>query len=502
VSSTEQLAGAGTIARASWVIWRRHTARALGATTRAVNAGLAVALLLCLTLAALVSAFVVSGLGLAGELPPGSDLAVFTRITAAGALIGGVLPQLLLAATRPRTSALGDLVAVLPVGATARALGERMPTVALGAAFSLVLSAPLGTFLVLLLRHEPGHAVGAVAAHVLLIVVAAMAAPAAFELLYALACRARVPHAYATGAATVLLVAVLAAVAWPALIPRPPSLGGLAVLSPLEATAQLAAARAPALVLASAAVLLGWAAGAATLAVVVARHPLRTPPAEYTRLLTGAPLPRGPRTAGVAVHGLALVRLPQYLLLGVAPVLLATALVTPVARAAGAFTEPLTGVPLVAPYAIAMFAFGLSHGTSWWVRGTGRAPRAIAVERVLAGAMVATPSVLVSATLLVATHTVALDTAVLRVAVGLVLCLAASLAGILTPWTQLSPLSTTITSAVTFLLFALAVVPLQLATETWMPEATAAAIAISGAVLLGAWAAVDLRQRDDDLAIA
>jgi hypothetical protein len=163
-----------------------------------VGAGLAVALLLCAGLAVLVSAFIIAALGGAAALSPDAELTAFTRLTAAGALIGGVLPQLLLAATRPRASALDDLVAVLPVAAAARTLGERLPTVALGAVFAIVLSSPLGSFVVLLLRDDPLRAAGAVAAHLLLIAVAAVATPTAFELLYTLVCRIRLPHAYAT----------------------------------------------------------------------------------------------------------------------------------------------------------------------------------------------------------------------------------------------------------------------------------------------------------------
>src|SRR5690606_28630092 len=308
VPRTESLAGAGAIARASWLVWRRHTATTLGTTTRVVGAGLTVALLLCLGLAALVSTFILTTIGAAGTLPPDADLTVFTRLTAAGALVGGVLPQLLLAATRPRASALDDLVAVLPVSAAARTLGERLPTVALGAAFSVVLSAPLGSFLVLLLRDEPLRAAGPLAAHLVLIAVVAIATPAAFELLYALACRIRLPHAYAAGTSTVALIAGLVGCTAPFLAGGPFTGKPVAVLSPVEATAQLAAARTVATAVAPAGVLLGWAVIAVTLAVVVACRLPRVTAAEFTRFLVGTPPSR--LGAGVAVHAIQLVRLP------------------------------------------------------------------------------------------------------------------------------------------------------------------------------------------------
>jgi hypothetical protein len=499
-TSGSTLAGAGAIASASWLIWRRHTANTLGTTTRVVSAGLAVALLLCAALAVLVSAFVLAALGGAGALPPDADLTMFTRLTAAAALIGGVLPQLLLAATRPRTSALDDVVAVLPVAATARTLGERVPTILLGAVFAVVLSSPLGSFLVMLLRDAPLRAAGAVAAHLLLIVVAAIATPTAFELLYVAACRIRLPHAYAAGAATATLLVVVAAAAGPFLVPHPFDTDGAVVLSPVESSAQLAAAGTLESAAVPVLVLLGWAGIAAALATVAARHLPRAATAEYTRLLAGTTPPR--RGAGVAVHALQLVRLPQFLLLGAGPVLLAILLTTPLARTVEAVAEPLAGIPLVAPYSLAMFAFGLTHSTSWWVRGTAHTHHRIAIDRLLASVVVATPCALLAAVILVASGTSPLDTAALRIALGLVLCLAASLGGMLAPWSQLSALSTTITSAVSFLLFALAVMPFQLAAETWMPSAAPATVAVSGVLLLAAWAIVARRRHDDDLSIA
>lgn len=497
---TESLAGAGAIARASWLVWRRHTATSLGTTTRVVGAGLTLALLLCLGLAALVSAFILATIGAAGTLPPDADLTVFTRLTAAGALVGGVLPQLLLSATRPRSSALDDLVAVLPVSAAARTLGERLPTVALGAAFSVVLSAPLGSFLVLLLRDEPLRAAGALAAHLVLIAVVAVATPAAFELLYALACRIRLPHAYAAGTSTVALIAGLVGCTAPFLAARPFTGKPVAVLSPVEATAQLAAARTVATAVAPAGVLLGWAVIAVTLAVVVAcRLPCVTA-AEFTRFLVGTPPSR--LGAGVAVHAIQLVRLPQFLLLGIGPVLLAVLLATPLARGFADVADPLAGVPLVAPFSLAMFTFGLTHGTSWWVRSTARSHRRIALDRLLASALVAAPCAVLAGAILVATGTTPLDAAAQRLALGLVLCLAASLGGMLAPWSHLSALATTITSAVSFLVFALAVMPLQFAAETWMPPAAPVVIVASGLLLCAAWALVIRRRRDDDLAIA
>lgn len=501
----ESLMGTRAIAAASWLIWRRHTASTLGTTVRIVGAALVVALLLCAGLAALVSAFILATIGGAGALPSDADLTVFTRLTAAGALIGGALPQLLLAATRPRTNALDDLVALLPVTATARTLGERMPTVALGAVFAIVLSTPLGSFLALLLRDDPLRATGAIAVHLLLIGLAAIATPAAFESVYALGCRIRLPHAYAAGAAAVSLLALLAAATAPFLVPRPSTGDALTGISPVEAAAQLAGADALQSAVAPAAVLLGWAVACGVLAIVVARHAPRTATAEFTRLLTRMPPPvaaAGPTAAGVAVHARQLVRLPQFLVLGVGPLLLAVLLVTPLAHGLAAAAEPLTGVPLVAPFSLSMFAFGLSHGTSWWVRSTGRSHRRIAVDRLLASGLVAAPCALLAAIVLVVTGTTSLDAALSRLVLGLVLCLAASLGGILAPWSHQSALATTITSAVSFLLFALAVTPLQLAAETWLPAATSAAVAVSGMLLLAAWALGARRRHDDDLAIA
>jgi hypothetical protein len=44
--------------------------------------------------------------------------------------------------------------------------------------------------------------------------------------------------------------------------------------------------------------------------------------------------------------------------------------------------------------------------------------------------------------------------------------------------------------------------PLQYAAETWMPPAAPAVVAVSGVLLLGVWALLIRRRRDDDLAIA
>jgi len=159
-------------------------------------------------------------------------------------------------------------------------------------------------------------------------------------------------------------------------------------------------------------------------------------------------------------------------------------------------------VPLVAPFSLAMFAFGLSHSTSWWVRSTGRSHWSICIDRLLASGLVATPCALLAAVVLVATGTTPIDVAAPRLALGLVLCLAASLGGILAPWSHQSALATTITSAVSFLLFALAVTPLQLAAETWLPAAAPAAVTLSGMLLLAAWTLAARRRHDDDLAIA
>ncbi|PZQ90757.1 MAG: hypothetical protein DI534_06070 [Leifsonia xyli] len=505
MSSSDSLAGAGTIARASWTIWRRHVGTSLGVGRRAVDAGIVGAVVLCAALAALVSALVIGTIGAAGALPASVDHLPFTRITAAGVLIGGTLPQLLLAATRPRSTALGDLAAVLPVGRSALALGERMPSVLLGAGFALVLSAPLAAFLGLLFQTEPARAVGAIGAHLVLLAFAAVACPVAFELVYAGACRLRLPHAYATGAAAIVLIVTLVAVAGPALVPRPYETSGLATLSPVEAVAVLAASDPTAPILAAAASLIAWTLLAAALAVLVVRHPPRARPVDITRALVGMRMPRSERAAAIALHALPLARLPQLLLLGAGPVLVSVALATPAARDFPAISEPLTGVPLVAPFAIAMFAFGLTHPNSWWVRATGRTHRTIAGERLAAGALVAAPSVLASAVLLVATGVVDPGTAALRVSLGLVLWLAASVAGILTPWSQLSPLATTITSAVSFLLFAAAAIPLQLAVDTWFPGsvlATAVAVTVSALLLLALWAGLTRRRGDDDLEIA
>jgi hypothetical protein len=136
------------------------------------------------------------------------------------------------------------------------------------------------------------------------------------------------------------------------------------------------------------------------------------------------------------------------------------------------------------------------------VRSVGRGHRRIAVDRLIASALVATPCALAAAVVLVATGTTPLDAAASRLALGLVLCLAASLGGVLAPWSHQSALATTITSAVSFLLFTLAVTPLQLAAETWLPAAAPAALAVSAMLLLAAWALAVRRHHDDDLAIA
>ncbi|MBN9139671.1 MAG: hypothetical protein J0H23_02480 [Micrococcales bacterium] len=498
---SEPLAGAGALARASWVVWRRHTASSLGVRPRAVDAGIALGLVLCAGLAGLVSTVILGAFAATGDLPADVDRIPFTRITAAGAVLAAALPQLLLAATRPRSTALGDLASVLPVGVAARTTGERMPTVLLGFAFAVVLAAPLGVFLLNLLGAQPARAAGAVGAHLVLLAAVALACPAAFELLYGLACRMRLPHGYATGIAAVVLLVAIAALCGPFLVPRPLPEAPFP-LSPVEATAQLAATVDPARAAVAGGVLLAWTSVALALGVVAARHPTRVPAAEYTRILTGARLPRGVRAAGVAVHALALVRLPQFLILGLGSVVLAIALATPAARELSALTEPFTGVPLVAPFAIGMFAFGLTHGTSWWVRGIGSDARRITGQRLLASAVVGAVPAAAAAAVLVGTGTTSVGTAAQRLAAGVVLCLAASLGGILVPWSQQSPLSTTLTSAVSFALFALAVVPLQLAVDGWAPPAAEAALAASALLLAAAWAAVTRRPRVDDLTIA
>ncbi|MCS0500200.1 hypothetical protein [Protaetiibacter mangrovi] len=492
---------ARAIAGASWIGWRRHTAGSLGTSTRGVDLGVAVAVVLCAGLAALVSVVVVGALAGAPTLGPDADLRPLTRVTAAGALLGGAIPQLLLAATRPRGSALGDLVAVLPVGPAARGVGERLPALLLGTAFAVVLASPLGVFLALLLRDRPGRAVAAIAVHLVLLLLTALAIPALFELLYGAACRVQLPHAYAVGAAAVLLLGATVALALPALLPDPRPPSGVGALSPMEAAAVLSAGDDPAALLVAAAVLLVTAAVVGALVALVLRHPPRAVPTEVTRVLVGLPLPRGARAGAIAVHALQLVRLPQFLLLGIAPVLLALALVTPGAHDAAIITEPLTGIPLVAPFSIAMFAFGLTHGSSWWVRSTGRDGRTIAGEGLVAGLLAAAPTSLLSAAILAGSGTIALDTAAGRLGLGVVLGLAAATGGVLAPWSAASPLATTITSAVALLLFAVAVLPLQLAAGTWAPGAEAAAAAVSGAVLLAIWTAAAARPRVDDLAI-
>lgn len=498
---TDRPTGTVALARASWVVWRRHTATSLGTRPRVVDAALAIGLMLCGALAVLVSTLIVGTFAAAGRLPAGVDLLPFARITAAGALLGGALPQLLLAATRSRSTALGDLAAVLPIGVGARTAAERMPTALLGLAFAIVLTAPLGTFLLTLLAEDPARAVGAVGAHLVLIVVAAAACPAMFELLYGLACRARMPHGYAVALAAGTLLAAVAAMCAPALVPRP-DLDVPAPLTPVEAAAQLSVATDGGRALVAGAALTGWVAVAAALTVVALRHPVRTPAAEFTRLLAGVAIPRGRGGAGVALHGLQLVRLPQFLIMGGGSVALAIVLTTPAARALPALTEPLAAVPLVAPFAIAMFAFGLTHGSSWWVRGiTGDGWRT-AVERLVAAGLVGSVPALVAGVVLVATGTVLVATAIEQLAAGLVLWLAASLGGVLVPWSQQSPLATTLTSAVSFGLFALAVAPLQLAVDGWPAPAPQLALGASAAVLALAWIVVARRRRTDDLVIA
>ncbi|QNO38058.1 hypothetical protein H4J02_03240 [Protaetiibacter sp. SSC-01] len=497
----EVLAGAGVLARASWTVWRRHTATALGGAPRVVDAGIVVALVLCAALAALVSTFIAGTLTAAGELPAEVPRTPFLRITAAGAVVGGALPQLLLAATRPRSSALGDLAAVLPVGAAARVVGERLPTVLLGTAFSLVLASPLGVLLVTLYAHEPARAAGALSAHLGLLVLAALAIPSAFELVYSAAARARLPHAYAAGAAAVVVLAGLLAASGPYLVPAPRP-DAEVPLSPLEAVAQLATTSEPSRALLASAILVAWALVVAALVALALRFPSRLATAEHTRMLVGAPLPRGRVAAGVAVHALALVRLPQFLILGAGSLVLAVALATPAARELELLTHPLTSVPLVAPFAIGMFAFGLTHGTSWWVRGVGADAPRIAAERLAAAAVVGAVPAVASAAVLLGTGTVDAANAAQRLGVGVALCLAASLGGVLVPWSQQSPLATTITSAASFAIFALAIVPLQLIADG-RPEPTAwIALAASVALLAAGWIAATRRRRVDDLAIA
>ncbi len=497
----ERLAGWRVLARASWTLWRRHTAHSLGASTRVVDVGIAIGLLLCAGLAALVSTFIAGTVAAAGTLPADIPRTPYLRITAAGAIIGGALPQLLLAATRPRGSALGDLAAVLPVGTAARALGERAPTVLLGLGFSIVLTTPLGTMLVALHGADPARAVAAVALHLLLLALAALAAPAAFELLAALAARMRLPHGYAVALAAGSALAAVIAASAPYLVPRP--MPDAAVpLSPIEAVAQLGTTDDGWRAALAAVILVGWTAVAIGLVAVASRHPAPTTTAEYTRMLAGAPVPRGRTAAGVAVHAIALARLPQLVVLGGGSLALAVVLATPLAREHAAITQPLAGVPLIAPFAIAMFAFGLTHGTSWWVRGMGADAPLLARQRLAAAALVGAVPVALAAGVLLATGTLHPVDAAERTGAGLVLCLAASLGGVLVPWSPQSPLSTTITSAASFALFGLAVVPLQLAVDGWSAPAPVLALGASGTLLAAGWLAATRRRRVDDLVIA
>src|SRR5690606_15475238 len=156
---------------------------------------------------------------------------------------------------------------------------------------------------------------------------------------------------------------------------------------------------------------------AVALAVVVARHLPRITTAEFTRFLVGAPSAR--LGAGLAVHAIQLVRLPQFLLLGIGPVLLAAVLATPLARGFPEVADPLAGVPLVAPFSLAMFTFGLTHGTSWWVRSTARSHRRIALDRLLASALVASPCAILAGAILVVSGTTPADAAARRLALGL-----------------------------------------------------------------------------------
>lgn len=500
MSRTDRPTGAAALARASWVVWRRQTASSLGTRPGVVDAALAIGLVLCGALAVLVSTLIIGTFAAAGRLPGEVDLLPFARITAAGALLGGALPPLLLAATRSRSTALGDLAAVLPIGVGARTAAERMPTALLGLVFAIVLTAPLGAFLLTLLADDPARAAGALGVHLVLIAVTAAGCPAMFELLYGLACRARMPHGYAAALAVGALLAAVVAVSAPALVPRP-DLGVPVPLTPVEAAAQLSVTAGGVRVLVAGAVFAGWVVAAAVLSAIALRHPVRTPAAEFTRIFAGVAIPRGRGGAGVALHALQLVRLPQFLIMGGGSVALALALASPAARALPALTEPLAALPLVAPFAIAMFAFGLTHGSSWWVRTTAADGRRTAVERLAAAGLVGAVPALLAGAVLVATGTVPVPTAIEQFAAGLVLWLAASLGGVLVPWSRQSPLATTLTSAVSFALYALAVAPLQLAVDGWTAPAPQLALGASAAVLGSVWIVVARRRRTDDLVI-
>src|SRR5690606_19098535 len=144
--------------------------------------------------------------------------------------------------------------------------------------------------------------------HLGLITLTALATPAVFELLYALAARMHLPHGYAAALAAVVAAGAVLALAGPFLVPRPMP-DALIPLVPADALAQLAATDDTWRAALAVGCLAVWAAAASGLVWLAIQFPQRPAEAEYTRLLVGAPVPRGRIAAGVAAHAFALIRL-------------------------------------------------------------------------------------------------------------------------------------------------------------------------------------------------
>lgn len=477
------------IASTAWNTWRGELARSLHWSKRSVSRALwvcgAVATLASLGLCWLVL------YAFTGFSPQaGSDLRPYVRLGLSGVLLAAVIVHSLNGAIAPSSDVLRATLRRLPVSASSVSLGLLQPLLVVGNFVALCLAAPSIAMIGYVVAPSGSWALG-VAMGIGLLLVAGMGVIGCIRVLcWILTAALRLPRMYGTAISSLFTLIVGLLIAVP----------GLGLLAPSGAGVYVPGSLLSELLFNPAAgggtywVILGiWVATACGLFLLGIRLRDIGDGQPATRLLMGVVLPRGSFLAHVAGSLLVVVRMPQYIVVSLLPLL-------GILSTWAAMHSNLPGLQLYAsvlvptfiavPWAIGMYAFG---SLRWLHAMTGLSPvkrgrnaLAMYVATYLAGLPIA--MIVILAGLL--TGQVGLPQVAEGLAAGLALSVTTTFMGSVVPFAPQQALSATVTSVAALGAYAVATLLIGwLASEVGMTSTAVASLAVAGMAAVGgiAW---------------
>jgi hypothetical protein len=427
------------VARLSAMLWIREIAHTLRVSRALVQVGIVAAALLTVAFGVVLAA--VAGIDLSPSIPEQVRSTILTTAFGGGQMTTGLI-AVVVAIASPPSSALGNLLQLMPVGRVASRVGTQLPSLALALFSGLAFSS---TAIAVVIRSSASTGDAIVGSIALLAsdVFALTTATAIFWLSTTLAGRVlRLPHAYAAPIGGIVAIAAVLAPTLPGLLERPTTrtAGAFSGLLPHRVFADSAGAGSGAAWAAAGAYLVLAAMLTIASAVVRRGAPVGSP---WMITVRSRPPRRGGWRGRVWMELLLTLRAPQYTLaaliaLGGPWALLLLGRV-PLARM---LIPTLSSALIVLPFLLAVYAVGRTLPAHWVASvATGR-PRAWIAPKAVAAFVGAVPLAAIGTGVTLSTGTLTLEdlaAAVPHAAAGLALAL---LAGALLPASDRQPLST------------------------------------------------------------